>query len=349
MKNSKSLVELAIELERQSQAKTDYIVDTKVLEMTPNGSLTINNDSAQEFPITDHAHTQIAARLDIPAKYYNRMKSEVPHLLAANVNGWFQSKPERRMMRTLDGNLRAFLSDRYRRLDNFDLASAALPILAEMGEGIEIVSSELTGSRMYIKAINRRLELSVKKGDVVQAGVCITNSEVGLGSLKVEPLVFRLICLNGLIAQDYATKKYHVGRVADEGEAYELYSDETLKADDKAFYLKVQDTVRAAVDVAKFGQIVNRMQAATEQKIEGNPVAAVSVLSEKFGYDNEEKSGILTHLIQGGDLTAYGLLNAITRTSQDLIDSDRSTELERDGSKVLNLPAATWKAIATAK
>jgi len=247
------------------------------------------------------------------------------------------------------GSMRAFLSDRYRRLDNFDLAEAVLPILVEMGEGIRIVSTELTESRMYIKVINERLELEVKKNDVVQAGIVISNSEVGLGALKVEPLIYRLVCLNGLIAQDYATKKYHVGRVADEGEAYELYSDETLKADDKAFYLKVQDTVRAAVDVAKFGQIVNRMQAATEQKIEENPVAAVSVLSEKFGYDNEEKSGILTHLIQGGDLTAYGLLNAITRTSQDLTDYDRATELERDGSKVLSLPVATWKAIATAK
>jgi hypothetical protein len=28
------------------------------------------------------------------------MKAEAPELLAANVNEWFQSKPERRMVRT---------------------------------------------------------------------------------------------------------------------------------------------------------------------------------------------------------------------------------------------------------
>lgn len=349
MKTGKTLTELAMELERQSQARKDYIADTRVLEMTPTAELTLANESFQEFPITDHAHSQIAARLDIPTKYYNRMRTEAPNLLAANVNEWFHSKPERRMVRTLDGNIRAFLSERYRRLDNFELAQAVLPVLAEMGEGVQIVSSEMTQTRMYIKAINRRLELEVNKGDVVQAGICISNSEVGLGSLKVEPLVFRLICLNGMIAQDYSTKKYHVGRIASEGEAYELYSNETLKADDKAFYLKVQDTVRAAVDIAKFAQIVNRMKEATEQRIEGNPVAAVEVLSEKFGYSNEEKSGVLTHLIRGGDLSAYGLLNAITRTSQDLEDYDRATELERDGSRVLSLPAPTWKAITLAK
>jgi hypothetical protein len=349
MKPGKTLVELAVELERQSNSRKDFVADTRVLELTPAGELAVQNGTRQEFPVTNLAHSQIASRLDIPKKYYDRMRLEAPTLLSANVNEWFHSKPERRLVRTLDGNARAFLSDRYRRLDNFELAESVLPVLAEMGEGIQIVSTELTPSRMYIKAINRRLELEVKKGDVVQAGICITNSEVGLGSLKVEPLIFRLVCLNGMIAQDHSTKKYHVGRAVEDDEAYSLFSDETLKADDTAFFLKVADTVRAAVDIAKFGQIVQRMREATEQRIEGNPVAVVEVLGDKFGYSQDEKSGILTHLIQGGDLSAYGLLNAVTRTSQDLGDYDRSTDLERDGSRVLSLPESSWKAIATAK
>jgi hypothetical protein len=245
--------------------------------------------------------------------------------------------------------MRAFLSERYRRLDNFDLAEAVLPILAEMGEGIRIVSTELTNSRMYIKAINERLELEVKRGDVVQAGIAISNSEVGLGTLKVEPLIYRLICTNGMIAQDFSKKRYHVGRSADEGDAYELFRDETLQADDRAFFLKVQDTVRAAVDIAKFSTIVESMREATEKRIEGNPVKAVELTANHFGFNQQESSGVLQHLIQGGDLTAYGLLNAITRTSQDVEDYDRASELERDGSRVLSLPASTWKTIALAK
>lgn len=235
MKTGKTLTELAMELERQSTAKKDFIASTAALEMTNTGELALeSNTTFDEFPITDHAHSQIAARLDIPAKYYNRMRSGAPALLAANVNDWFHSNPERRMIRTLNGQARAFLSDRYHRLDNFDLAEAVLPILAEMGEGIRIVSTELTDSRMYIKVINERLELEVKKGDVVQAGIAISNSEVGLGALKVEPLIYRLVCENGMIAQDYSKKRYHVGRNAQEGEAYELFRDETLKADDRA-------------------------------------------------------------------------------------------------------------------
>ena len=112
MKTGKTLTELAMELERQSQSVKDYIADTRVLEMTPTGELALENDTRHELPVTDHAHSQIAARVDIPAKYYNRMRNDAPALLAANVNEWFHSKPERRMVRTLDGQMRAFLSDR---------------------------------------------------------------------------------------------------------------------------------------------------------------------------------------------------------------------------------------------
>jgi len=349
MKSGKTLVEMAQELQRQSEAKRDFIADTRTVEMTPDGQLVLENGTRHEFPVSDHAHSQIAARLDIPAKYYNRMRQEDPQLLSANVNNWFQDKPERRMVRTLDGQARAFLSDRYRRLDNFDLASSVLPVLGEMGDGIQIISAEMTETRMYIKVINKRLELEVQKGDVVQAGMVLSNSEVGLGALKVEPLVYRLVCSNGLISADHAQKKYHVGRVAADEDAYELFSDETLKADDTAFFMKVQDTVRAAVDIAKFGTIVNRMREAIGQRIEGDPVKAVEVVAKEFGHSDKERSGILQHLIMGGDLSAYGMLNAITRTSQDVEDYDRATELERDGSRILTLPASIWRAVATAK
>jgi len=349
MKSGKTLSELALELERQAESKKDYIASTEVLEMTDAGEIAIDGDTRQEFAVTDHAHSQIAARLDIPSKYYQRMRSHAPELLAANVNEWFHQKPERRMVRTLDGRMRAYLSERYRPLDNYDLAEAVLPVLKEMGEGLKIVSTQLTEARMYIKVINERVEMEVKKGDVVQAGMVISNSEVGSGSLKVEPLIYRLICLNGMIAQDHSQKRYHVGRNADVGEAYELFRDETLKADDRAFFLKVQDTVRAAVDITKFATIVERMREATEQRIEGNPVKSVELLTKSFGYNNEESSGVLQHLIQGGDLSAYGMLNAITRTSQDLEDYERATALERDGSRVLSLPASAWKEIAMAK
>ncbi|MGD7478558.1 DUF932 domain-containing protein, partial [Ralstonia pseudosolanacearum] len=157
------------------------------------------------------------------------------------------------MIRVLDGNVRAFLSDRYRRLDNLELCAAVLPVINEMKNSV-IESCEVTTTHLYLKVVNRRLKAEVRVGDVVQAGFVVSNSEVGLGSLRVEPLVFRLVCKNGLICKDMAHKKYHVGRqvYASDDSAYELYSEETLAQDDKTFFLKVQDIVRSAVDEARF-------------------------------------------------------------------------------------------------
>lgn len=351
MKSGKSLVELAQELQRQSETKEDYIAETTALTLTEDSSLILKaEDTETVLKVAPNAHQQIASRLNIPLPYYKRMLSLQPSLLADNVNTWFNSQPERRMIRTLDGTARAYLSDRYRRLDNYQLAETVLPILSEMGAGIQILSTEITETRMYLKVVNRRLEAEVSEGDIVQAGIAISNSEIGLGSLRVEPLIYRLVCTNGLISQDYSTKKYHVGkRIESETDIYQLYADDTLKADDQAFFLKVRDTVRAAIDQTKFETIVNKMRDAKERKIEGNPVKTVELLANKFTYSQDEQSGILTHLIQGGDLSAYGLMNAVTRTSQDLMDYDRATEFERDGDRVLNLPPAIWKQLASAK
>ncbi len=345
MKQGKSIVEMAEELQRQATDKRDFIADTRVVNFNNDNKLEIIGQG--EFNITDHTHRQIAQRVGIPQKYYDRMRDESPLLLANNVEHWFRKQPEQRMIRTLDGNARAFLSNRYRTLDNTDLAEAVLPILLE-SDSIQIISSEITPSKLYIKALFPKLENEIAKGDVVQSGVVISNSEIGLGALKIEPLVYRLVCLNGMISKDHGTRKYHVGRVTDMGDgAHEFFRDETLMQDDKAYWLKVQDIVRASMDQAKFEVIVNKMRA-TKDIIIDHPIEAIEVVANKFTFNDQEKTGVLNQLIQGGDLSGYGVLNAITRHSQDIDDYDRATEFERVGGNIIELPKHDWAEILQA-
>jgi hypothetical protein len=79
------------------------------------------------------------------------MQAEAPELLARNVNHWFAAKPAQRMVRTLDGGARAFLSSRYARIDNLEVAETVLPVLGQMADrhgGMEIVSTEVTEHRL---------------------------------------------------------------------------------------------------------------------------------------------------------------------------------------------------------
>ena len=70
----------------------------------------------------------------------------------------------------MDGKARAFLSNRYRRIDNPDIARVVLPIIGEM-EGARFESCEITDVRMYLKVVNPRLQAEVVPGDIVQAGI----------------------------------------------------------------------------------------------------------------------------------------------------------------------------------
>ena len=205
MKAGRTLQELATELDRQTAAKRDYIVNTGRMGLTDaaeNFMLYPEDAPAMRFDMSGLFERQLGATLGIPAKYYDKMRAEYPELLARNVNGWFEHAPSKHTVRTLDGRARAFLSDRYRRIDNYDIAKAALPVIGEMRDA-RVESCEVTENRMYLKIVNPRLTAEVNKGDVVQAGIVISNSEVGLGSVSVMPLVFRLVCLNGMIVQDY--------------------------------------------------------------------------------------------------------------------------------------------------
>ena len=328
------------ELERQREARKDLIADTRSINISSTNGVSMLSVSTGEdilsYSVTDIAHRQIADRLNIPYKYYERMRTDYPALLDKNVNGWLLKNPERRMLRTLDGKLRAFLSDRYRRLDNLELVDHVLPVIAEM-KGCEIISCDITETHLYLKVINKTMKAEIVPGDIVQAGFVISNSEIGLGALKVEPLVYRLVCKNGMISKDLAHKKYHTGRqVEDTDNAYELYSDATLAADDKAYFMKVQDIVSAAVDEAKFNLIVDKMRTAMSIKTGDNPVQTVEVLGDRYVLNKLERASILRHFIMGNDYSHFGLVNAVTRSSQDASDYNRATELERIGGTLLD-------------
>lgn len=350
MKTGRTLQEMAIELDRQTKTKKDLVVDSKALSMNVAADgvpyLGMRGVTEPDFlRINDIAHRQIGSHLKIPAAYYDRMRTEEPGLLANNVNSWLEKDNSRRMIRTLDGTARAFLSDRYRRIDNFEVAQTVLPIISGM-DGATVESCELTDSRMYIKVVDPRITAEVAKGDIVQAGVIISNSEVGMGSVSISPLIFRLVCTNGMIAQDGAIRKYHVGRSNDADDNFGIYRDETIEADDRAFLMKLEDTVRAAVDQARFSKIVDKLRDATEAKMEAVVVPqVVELTSKEYGFTQDESTGILGHLIAGGDLSLYGLANAVTRHSQDVASYDRATELEAAGYKIINLAPSQWRQI----
>lgn len=351
MKAGLSLQELALELHRQNNTKADFLVDTRSIRLDAYNSEVYlqmhDNESRPLEPldVNSIAHQQIATYAGIPAPYYRRMLEEHPQLLAHNVNEWLQRKPAQRMLRTMDGTARAFLSNRYRRIDNMEIAEIVLPELQKL-EGAVFESCQITETRMYIKVVNPRLQAEVSPGDIVQAGVIISNSEVGQGSVSIQPLVFRLVCSNGMVINDAQTKRYHLGQASSTDGNLEIYSNDTLAAIDTAFIKQMRDTVAAAVDQARFARVIDQMRTAQEASMNTQDIPnLIQLTGKEFGITESERSGVLQHLIEGKDLSLYGLSNAVTRYSQDVDSYDRATELEGIGYKILTMSARTWKTI----
>lgn len=348
MKFGKTLVDFAQEIQNQMNAKKDYIVDTRrmTFDMGTDGAMmSLFNDQTNTttvLGVNEIAHDQIGAKLGIPAGYYDRMRQENPELLAHNVNSWFQKNPKSYMVRTMYGNMRAFLSDKYYPIDNFEIAQTVLPIIADMKDA-RIESCEITDRKMYIKVVNPRLTTEVVPGDIVQSGLIISNSEVGCGNMEIQPLVYRLVCKNGMVVNDAATKRRHVGRKNVASEDYSLYTDETVRLDNIALMAKVRDTVRAIVDQTRFDKVVEMMRLAKGAEIKTTNIPAmIELAGTEFGFTKPEGTGILDYLIRGGDLTMYGMANAVTRFAQDVESYDRSTEMESIGYDILGMSASKW-------
>lgn len=352
MKTGRSMQSLALELDRQQRAKKDLVLSSSLLRHQTNERgetwlLIPEATGEQRYGVSALACRQLAEKLHIPFPYFERMRATQPALLDCNVNTWLQGD-ERRLLRTLDGQVRAVLSDRYRRLDNYDLAHYVLPMLQQL-PGVQFLSVELTATRLYLKCVTPQRDMEVAPGDIVQAGVVITNSEVGHGSLTVQPLLYRLLCSNGLIAVDHTLRKTHLGRITAQDEVgVTVFQDDTLRADDRAFFLKVRDVVQDAVSELTFRQLAQRLQRTRGIPLLGNPVKSVDVLGQRYHLNEDECSGVLRYLIEGGELSGYGLVNAVTHYSQALDDYDRATEFEALGGKLIELPAQEWRQLAEA-
>lgn len=352
MIKGRTIQEVAAVLERQRETARDFTADTRALAMGTDGNSLVLQDIISAT-VNGWAHQQIGTAVGIPKPYYDRMKAEAPALLSNNVNHWFKAQPGRHLIRTIhdEGDktvIRAVCGSKYRPLDSFDLLEATLPEL--IAAGCKIHSAEVTERRLYIQASTGRIRGEVKVGDVVEAGVVISNSEVGSGALQVAPMVYRLSCTNGMVMPDHAYQRRHVGRghggSNDDASVAEFFTDETRRADDKALFLKARDTVRGVLSEPGFKKVLDKMKQAAGDKSTADPEKIVERTAKRYDLTEAEGAGVMRHLVDGGDLTRWGLLNAVTRTAQDSKDYDRAVELERAGGMILELPRKDWDAIS---
>ena len=383
MKIGKSLPVLEAEIARQHNAKRDFLAPARRLHVSSNGHTDLRwAGGEQAYSVNTNTHAQIAQYTGVPLSFYEFLRARtetlrVPvtmpptalstgenvdagqlrlcednPLFDVTINRLLHDKAsdEKRLIRTLDGKARALLSASYNPdLDNLDVyTSAAQAMLASGLSPDDVVSSEVTDTRLYLKVISPGLVGDVAVGDTVQAGFILTNSEVGVGSLSIRQFVVRLICLNGAVVED-TYRARHVGRKLDADNNGVVYKSDTRQAEANLRLLTMRDHIQTTLDEHRFAQTLTKMQGAAQTKLEGKIEAVVEVTARKFGLHEGEKEGVLKNLIEGGALSLWGLSNAITLAAQSAASYDRATDLETIGGRFFNLPAAEVREIVAAK
>ena len=350
MKHTHARVQdLFADLVMQDNQKNDYAPISNQIVMSEDGNR-IGLENIGSSIVSPLAHNQIADRLKIPRRYYDRVK-EIPRLLASNVNTLLQVNPERRMVRTLGDTARAFLSDRYRPIDHLFVLKPFMEALEDYGKSggaIEIKSNVLSDSRMYIQVIFPKISGEVVNGDVVSAGITLVNSEVGLGAFDVRSFLWRQWCSNGAVAKSYL-RKYHTGRrIGNDDADYNIYSDETLQKEMDAFRSRLRDIFKHVITEDVFQDVLTQLRGAAQDKVT-HPNTVIENVTKRFNLTEDDGDHILSNMAVEGNMSRYGVFNGITALAKLTDDAERAYEYERIGSEVITLSKSDWNVINEGK
>ena len=251
-----------------------------------------------EVPIAvlDGGHDQLAEKLMPGAqKYYRRMLSEAPALLAQNVNTWLQREHNaNRLLRMVKPAglgaeatparfesvgapfaLRAFLSDGYKQIDHHSVLKVLVPELNERSATVEEfnLSQKVLNVRVVTGAVDltQRIQQARAQRDhtfvneMVAFGVSVRNSETGHAAVTVEAFARILRCVNGLIV-DEPFRLTHLGKRQDATEGW--LQNDTRRLDDAAAIMRIRDRIRYTFSPEVQAKVAEGIITAAGEKIE---------------------------------------------------------------------------------
>ena len=331
MKKGHDVKEMLNSINEDTKNKRDYLVDMKSIKVetnTMNGdavspfvypSISVDHLTTGSYVLTDHSLNQLCGKLEIGTQYLRKCLPVSQELVAHNLNFWINnSKKKELMLRTYDtapiNEARAICSNRYKRIDNDVVANHSLNKLMDLG--LDIKYSHYDRDTLNITAVNQKLEGEVYKGDVVQSGITITNSEIGSGSLIIQPFIYRLVCTNGMVAPRYLNRFYsrHVGKIV-------------IDASNDDQYITIIDKMQKQIDLVNSEDVWREsfqgLLNSRKQKINSHQIVQ---LAKRHGVTESERADIFARLNKyvGDTFTTskYELANAVTNMGNDEHRSD---------------------------
>jgi hypothetical protein len=325
----------------------------------------------------------LASRFRIPSGYVTRMRSALPDLWSQTMAAWAGHAEHRhnhyllRLFRGEDGNgvARAFLSDVYKPIDNFDVLVAALDGIRKADVDARVDTCDLSERRMRVRVVcpsvvamapkllagyrpgfdlhapraggwtlERALRAAADEGlgyepgsePVVFGGFEIGNSETGNGKFTITPRLVVKVCRNGLTLETDGFGTQHLGARLQAGKID--WSTETLSKNLAVVTSQTADVVREFCDPRYVQAKVTELEAGADAKVT-SPDDTIRLVSKTLRYPQEVTDLVLSHFIGGGQCTAGGVLNAVTSTAQFIDNPDLAASVEASAVRAMQLAA----------
>jgi hypothetical protein len=271
------------------------------------------------------------------------------------------------------GVARAMLSDGYRVIDNLDVLVAALDGIRDAGVDVTFDGCDLTERRMRVRVVAPAVEalapvllegyrspfgngarrvgpapwetaeglahgwLRPDDRPVVFAGFEIANSETGGGAFTLTPRLVVKVCRNGLTITADALRNVHLGAKMDAGIV--RWSEETRRANLELVAKQARDAVSTFLDVEYVKSKVADIEAKAG-KVLDKPAEQVEIVTNRLKIAEGHAKLVLDHFLRGGQLTAGGVMHAVTSAAQSIDDAEAAADLEALGLRALEVAAA---------
>jgi hypothetical protein len=248
------------------------------------------------------------------------------------------------------GVARALLSDRYARMDNFDVLTACLDGVRQAGVNATVHSADLTDRRMVVRVVAEEVRavatellrgyrspftgLTGTDNPVMFAGFEIGNSETGGGAFSITPRAVVEVCANGMKINVDCMRAVHTGGRLDHGVID--WSEETQRKHLALITSKARDAVTQFLNVEYLERTIVRLTEKAGRPVE-KPEQEVKALAKGLGFTEEHQDAVLGHFIRGGQMTLGGVVNAITAHAQEVPDGDTAYDLETKATSLLGV------------
>lgn len=338
-------------IETESKLINDYLIPAENIGFELDGSQNIHmiakdQNSISDFTMNKNAIHQIVGKESLPGQYiYKAIDSKkdwqmelIRDMLIRHT--LYDQKGKTFLIREVNNEVRAFLSDSYRRYDS-GLVYGTF-ITAAVGRGMEVIDAGYDGIKGYMEVVHPNvIEVETENNgtEYLAIGARIKNSDFGASALDLSIYIEKIICSNGMVGENIL-RNVHLGRKIDDIRL----SNDTYRKESEYKAAFIRDAMNQYFTEDGLIKTISKIKDSSIKKLDNQEYDRQIVKLSKMGFykaeletlDYKLKNNSFSDGLQG-EMTLWKLSQGVTSVANETKDDMRRREIHEIGGKLIGL------------